>query len=346
MTLLHDQPSTSPSSDSLTSAPTEPWRALIEWARSQNCLAELLLLAYTTHCEHDPEWFGTVLLPLGVPANLALLDRWAAVLPELQPLFVLGNCVAHLDDRAENAIPKPLPPEMPPEVQLRGHLKFAYLLAAHIDSPPQPKDKSRSAELALWFSTVRLWLMGQAIIRAQRDNRLDANIKLVSDALRLAASRKPEWLALVTALYEPLPTSFESLSQALRRKSQESLRRLDSNFGAGQREAMQAFGRIASNEDAPFSISDERRMELPRIFRNEWRAPREAKVSFALLGDEDDGLWTDGSDGLNEPGDDRSAVHDGDESETPKQRTAVGRTIQLHASEAAQFLPWSWHQLT
>lgn len=347
MTLLHDQPTTSLPPDTATPAPTGPWRVLVEWARGQDCLGDLLLIAYSMHCERNPEWMGSVLWPLGQPANLDLLVRWAAELPELQPLHAVGQCVAYLDAGVQDVIPAPLPPEVPPEQQLRGYLKFNYLLAACIDRPPQPKDKSRSDAVALWFTKVRLWLLGQALIRAQRSNRLDTNIKIVADALRLASSRKPDWLALVSALLAPLPTDFDSISQSLRRRSQECLNKQDCLLGAAQREALHAIARIARNEDAPFGLDDERKMELPPIFRKVRPEPvRPDNLSLPLSDDSDVGLLIEVGDVSTGAEEERRAVYTGDEFATQQERKAVGRTILLHASEAAQFLPWSWHQLT
>ncbi len=327
-----------------TRAPTAAWHPLVVWASAAGCPDELGLLALVCQSTKNPEWLGTVLHRMSTSRARRLLVDWASCLPELEPLSTLAYEVSVT---SSPAIPSALPASVPPERQLRGSLSTAFLIASLIDPAPPARDSRHVSAFPEWFDTLRLWLLGQAWIRGLRGNYLDQNLRTVADAVRHAAGRDPGWLKLMSALYEPLPADFESVSNALRRKAQARLLASDEYLTGAERRVLHALIRLARNEDAPIEAAspegDEFRVQVPtRFSRREGALPTHALPG---LEESDSDLVI----GLGESPDvdaQRVAYFLGKAAETPAQRSISGKTILLRSNEFGQYLPWSWHQIT
>lgn len=275
-----------------------------------------------------------------------LLANWAGCLPELEPLSTLAYEVSVT---SSPAIPSALPASVPPERQLRGSLSTAFLIASLIDPAPPARDSRHASAFLEWFETLRLWLLGQAWIRGLRGSYRDQNLRTVTDAVRHAAGRDPGWLRLLSALYEPFPADFESVSNALRRRAQARLLASDEELSGAERRVLQALIRLARNEDAPIEAAspedDEFHVQVPtRFSRRDSASPTHA-LPGVEESDSDSDLVVD----LDESPDvdaQRVAYFVGKAAETPTQRRISGRTILLRSNEFGQYLPWSWHQLT
>ncbi len=327
-----------------TRAPTDNWRPLVDWASAEGCLEELGLLALACQSTKNPEWLGTVLHTVSASRARNVLTDWSGCLPDLEPLATLAYQVSVT---SSPAIPAPLPASVPPERQLRGSLPTAFLIASLIDPAPPARDSRHETAFAKWFEILRLWLLGQAWIRALRRNYLDQNLKTVADAVRHAAGRDPGWLKLLSALYEPLPADFESVSNALRRKAQARLLASDEDLAGAERRVLQAIIRLARNEDAPIAVAstedDEFRVQVPNRFSRDDRAsPLHALPGFE---ESDSDLVINLAESPDVDGQ-RVACFVGKAAETPAQRSITGKTILLRSNEFGQYLPWSWHQLT
>jgi integrase len=305
---------------------------------------ELGLLALVCQCTANPEWLGTVLHTMSTSRARKLLVDWATCLPELEPLSTLAYEVSAT---SSPAIPAALPASVPPERQLRGSLSTAFLIASLIDPAPPARDSRHTSAFPEWFETLRLWLLGQAWIRGLRGNYLDQNLRAVTDAVRHAAGRDLGWLRLLSTLYEPFSTDFESASNALRRKAQARLLASDEELSGAERRVLHALIRLARNEDAPIEAAspegDEFHVQVPtRFSRRDGASPTHALPG---LEESDSDLVID----LGESPDvdaQRVAYFLGKAAETPAQRSITGKTILLRSNEFGQYLPWSWHQLT
>jgi len=327
-----------------TRAPTDTWFPLVEWASAAGCFNELGLLALVCQSTKNPEWLGTVFHRMSAFKARQLLIDWAACLPELESLYTLAYEVSVT---SSPVIPSALPASVPPERQLRGSLSTAFIVASLIDPAPPARHSRQASAFPEWFDTLRLWLLGQAWIRGLRRNYLDQNLRTVTDAVRHAAGRDPDWLKLLSELYEPLPADFESVSNALRRKAQARLLASDEDLAGAERRVLQAIIRLAKNEDAPIAVAssedDEFRVQVPNRFsRGDGGAPIHPLPGLEegdsdLVVDLDEGADADGQ---------RVACFVGKAAETPTQRNITGKTILLRSNEFGQYLPWSWHQLT
>ena len=330
-----------PQPTSTTRAP-DTWRPLIDWADAAGCLDELWLLVLVCQSERNPEWLGTALHTIATSRARLILGDWSACIPELEPLYTLASQVSIT---TSPGVPAALPTSVPPERQLRGSLSSAFIIASLIDPAPRARDSRYASVFPEWFDTLRLWMLGQAWIRALRGNYLDQNLKAVADALRHAASREPAWIGLLATLYEPFPAEFESVSNTLRRRAQARL--LADELGSAEQRVLRALIRVARNEDAPTNKG------LPE--RDEFRV----RV-LSSLGDGTSPMrvlpgWEESAGGseldveLDERADaDGARVMSfvGKATETPAQRSITGNTILLRSHEFSQYLPWSWHQLT
>ena len=234
-----------PQPTSTTRAP-DTWRPLIDWADAAGCLDELWLLVLVCQSERNPEWLGTALHTIATSRARLILGDWSACIPELEPLYTLASQVSIT---TSPGVPAALPTSVPPERQLRGSLSSAFIIASLIDPAPRARDSRYASVFPEWFDTLRLWMLGQAWIRALRGNYLDQNLKAVADALRHAASREPAWIGLLATLYEPFPAEFESVSNTLRRRAQARL--LADELGSAEQRVLRALIRVARNEDAP-----------------------------------------------------------------------------------------------
>lgn len=326
-----------------TRAPTDNWRPLVDWAGAKGCLEELGLLAIVCHSTKNPEWLGTVLHAVSTSRARNVLTDWSDCLPDLEPLATLAYQVSVTSSAA---IPAPLPASVPPERQLRGSLSTAFIIASLIDPAPPARDSRHATGFEGWFEVLRLWLLGQAWIRALRRNYLDQNLKIVADAVRHAAGRDPGWHRSLSELYEPFPADFESVSNALRRKAQARLLASDDDLNSAERRMLQALIRVTRNEDAPIEAkaaeADEFHVSIPPRFPQ--RAGTTLAHAFPGFEGDDSDLIVD----LDSSDDDgaRVAYFVGKTTETPAQRSITGKTILLRSNEYSQYLPWSWHQIT
>ena len=309
-----------------------------------SCLEAFVLLVLTCRCEEKPEWFGTVLSRISTARACQLLSGWSFDLPELEPWAHLAQRVSAAPSPA---FPLPLSAALRPEQHLRGDLSTAYLLGCLIDGAPVPRDSSRVLAFTDWFDSVRLWLVGQALIRALRSNYLDGNIRVVASAIRHAAARNPDWLRLVSELYEPLPRDFEGLSNVLRRRAQAMLVDPERSLSSAQQKMLQALIRVARNEDSFFAAPQQSENDFLARFALQPRKRGDEQPLHVLVGEEDCEceLVVESSEGID--GDVARIAHfDGEPASTPSQRRITGKSILLQSNEIVQYLPWSWHQLT
>lgn len=326
-------------------------QAARSWARSSDCAAALNLVVSTCMIgAENVHWLGTALHTLARPSALQRLRVWRDERPALDALYGLAAGLAQPSARDLLRAHPALPANVRTSQQFHGALSWAYLIALLTAPPPPPRPESTPEEALrsrAWFETMQLWLLGHSVVRqAEVGTPLDTEIESVARALRHAAQENPRWLDFVRSLIAPLPAGFGAINHHLARRA----RHLTATYrdARTERSCLVALEKIANFEFSPSSVRGVTDGFAVPIHLSRPVAPRVASPDLLTwhLDDESGGTIE-----VIEPLEDT----EGGSTlvgvtvlpeETLTRQLLAARSVLLLGREQAQFLPWSWEQLS
>ncbi|MCK2128183.1 site-specific integrase [Thauera aromatica] len=195
---------------------------------------------------------------------------------------------------------------------------------------------------------MQLWLFAHSVIRqAETGTALDSEIGTVARALRHASQENPRWLKFLRSLIAPLPLGFGAINHHLSRRA----RYLSATYrdARSERNCLVALAKIANFEFSPSSSEGEADGFAAPIIVSRLAAPLTPPefLSWQLDGDVDAAV-----DVIEVPEDVETLGASTlvgvpvTPEENLTQQLIAARSVLLLGREQAQFLPWSWEQLS
>lgn len=326
---------------------------VLAWAQANDCESALRLVLSTCVIRgENAHWVGTVLHTIVPPYARHQLRLWSDERPALEELWRLAERLAQPSAGSLLRAYPALPANVRTNQQFHGDLSWGYLTAL-LTAPPAPPSPGSTSEENIqsqrWFETMQLWLLAHSAIRhAEVGTPLDTEIESIARTLRQASQENPRWLAFVRSLIAPLPPGFTAINHHVGRR----VRHLTAKYrdARTERNCLVALAKVANFEFSPSSIpghADEfeastilSRLAEPRITPPEllsWQLDDESSTAVEVIDFPEDveTLETAPLVGVTVTPDD---------SLTRQRITA--HSVLLLGREQAQFLPWSWEQLS
>lgn len=350
--LLH--PESAPDSTSRTT-PALPaaLHDVLAWAQANDCESALRLVISTCVIRgENAHWLGTALHAIVPPYARHQLRLWGDERPALEDLWRLADRLSQPSAVSLLRAHPELPANVRTNKQFHGDLSWGYLTAL-LTAPPAPPSPGSTSEERIqsrrWFETMQLWLLAHSAIRqAEVGTPLDTAIKSVAHALRQASQENRLWLPFVKSLIAPLPPGFSAINHHLVRR----VRHLFAKYSKAQTEhsCLVALAKVANFEFSPTSIPghDGRfaaltvlsRIAEPRITPLgllNWQLDDESNTAVDVIDFPEDVDTPDPSPLV--------GVTVTPEDSLTRQKIAA-HSVLLLGREQAQFLPWSWEQLS
>lgn len=301
---------------------------IFQFSQHPKLLRTFLELVDTTVVASHENALGNIIEFVSNPLTLKLLTSWSEHSADANDLKDLGNFLA---DRKSPASPKPITDAKSGRLQLLGELDRCFVLALILERLPRtPKDPDQ------WLFRLRVWLILHAFMRNRRGIRLDENIKIVSNGVRIGCDTDPQWLRFFLSLQiseQDRPLS--EFNYRINTGAQKQYR--DEHLLPKEKAALNALIEISSNKDKQIKSSS----GLPASTLNDLPgAPSNWSQSAVFDLDEDEGSQLiDGG-----TGETSFICTKPPASFTPAERKLSARTVLFATAETMQFLPWSWQR--
>lgn len=331
---------TSPTSQILTTALVRPLQKLQGWATDHQLEQELWSIVDATILQNHPAGAGSILQCIGSDSACLILQNWGKEHDSAAKLFRCCCVYRSSSGNEVRQIYRPYPTEQAAGIYFRNELDTLYLLALIAARLPPI-----STETKVWFEKLRLWLFVHAMERATAGIRIDENMRMVCNKLRLAHDGGNRWLEIFVELRTDI-SGFERLGAALESKTNEILARRNSTnpLTRTERQTLEALAAIARHEQAAAQIKG----KLPARL---YTPPQSGQFPLwrEFLGDDtsDDTERADsGGRGTRIPG---GTLDEPDFQELPSspeksyaRQQLSARSVLLASQEDLHYLPWSW----
>lgn len=273
-------------------------------------------------------WLGTVLNFLSKPRVHEQLDIWSNQCLQAKKLLDL-SCEIYLY-RGNLTKYKPLLNEQAASTQVRGELSIYFLFALILQRMP-PVEKIYQD----WFDDLRLWMLVQALIRAQTDNYLDEYIKFAADKIRLASEKLDDWLDLLKKL-KPFSSNFSDISSYLAFQCDQLINN-NEGLSASHKSFLKQLKYIATGQQKPSNLP----VSSPIKVLHKPSLQVEPLYGDLIKNPNDDGYQTLSV----EEGELISAVNVDADKSFARQRLS-SNSIILKSIIDSQNLPWRWNNLS